>query len=173
MQSQSFQSKTKPQTVQTIPCYVWVPAQFSGILQRAWVTSLAPRSSAHIVCLLSSIWLHFTYPAAIGGHPMVLASPKCRCLLLQLDCTFNNSLSKTFFLVPSLNFSAWLFQYWDFNCYWGFTFNNGLSWLLTVSSLSCSSWLFHVLKTSTTWVKRYKPGLHCWQCSQHSYLPSF
>lgn len=41
------------------------------------VTSLALPSATHTACLLGSGWLHSTAVADFGGHPMVLASPKC------------------------------------------------------------------------------------------------
>lgn len=77
---------------------------FSGLLQRVWVTSPAPPSAAHTAHLLGSCWLHSTAAAAAGDHPVVLASPKCWGLLLQLGRTFTNSLSWTLFMVPSPTF---------------------------------------------------------------------
>jgi hypothetical protein len=50
----------------------------------------------------------------------------------------------------SFNFSTWLLKSWASSAYWGWT--NGLSWLLTVPSFSCSLWTLHVFKASTTWV---------------------
>ena len=44
-------------------------------------------------CTQLSRWLHSKADAVLGGHPMILVSPKCWGLLLPLGCTFTNSLS--------------------------------------------------------------------------------
>lgn len=45
-------------------------------------------SAAHTACLLASARLHSIAAAVLGGPPLVLASPKCCSLLLQLGCAF-------------------------------------------------------------------------------------
>jgi hypothetical protein len=56
-------------------------------------------SVAHTVCLPGTSWLHSIVAAVLGGHHMVLASTIHWSLLLQLGCTFTNSLSWTLFMV--------------------------------------------------------------------------
>lgn len=66
--------------------------------------------STHTAYLLCSGWLNSTAFALCGGHPIVLASPKWRVILLQLGFTFLTSLSLDFFIVSGLNFFVWLLQ---------------------------------------------------------------
>lgn len=68
-------------------------SQSSGLLQKAWVTSLALPPATHIACLPGSGWLCSTLVAVIDGHPIVLESLRYWSLLLQLGCTFTNNLS--------------------------------------------------------------------------------
>jgi hypothetical protein len=65
----------------------WAPPGFS---KGFWLTSPA----LPLYSTISSDWLQSTAAAAVlRSHPMVLASPICWSLLLQLDSTFNSSLS--------------------------------------------------------------------------------
>jgi len=104
--------------------------------------------------------------AVLGGHPMVLAVFSFNWAALSAMASH-----WALFIVPNLNFSPYPFQLWGFNCYWGRTVSNGLSWPLTVPNLSCFSWPLHAFETSTTWTTlrllssaismRYKSG-HLW-----------
>jgi hypothetical protein len=67
--------------------------------------------------------LYSTFSGALGSHPMVLGSPKCRHLFLQLACTFTHSL------------------------YWALFRDSSTA---TMPSLSCSPWPRHAFKTTTT-----------------------
>ena len=101
---------------------------------RTWVTSPELPFVAHTLCFLGSSYLYSTAAAILGGHLMVMASPKYCCLLLQL--CFTNSLLWSPCIVSSLNSVTWQFQSWAINCNWGCTFTNGLPWFLTMCSLS-------------------------------------
>lgn len=75
----------------------WIHSQSSGLLQRAQVTSVALPSAPH--SLSSQLRLASLHCCCClwSSYPMVLASPKCWGLLLQLGCTFTNSLSWNLF----------------------------------------------------------------------------
>jgi hypothetical protein len=100
------QSKIKLQ-----PPNVWLLFIIFWILPKGLVHFSTLPSAATTACPLGSSWLHSTAAAVLDGR-LVLASPKCWGLLLQLDCTFTNSLSLALFVKPSLNFSSWPLQSW-------------------------------------------------------------
>ena len=60
----------------------------------AWITSLALPSEAHTACLLGSKWFHCHCYSCWPSHGIAI-SINWR-LLLQLNCTFTNSLSQSF-----------------------------------------------------------------------------
>lgn len=65
-------------------------------------------SSSSLCSTSGSGWLHSNVAAVPGGHPMVLTSPICWSLLMQLG--FTNNLSEALFIVSSLSFFAWPLQ---------------------------------------------------------------
>jgi hypothetical protein len=48
----------------------WAPVSFGSSV------SLAQLFTAQTACLLEAGWLHVTAATVLGGHPMVLTSPK-------------------------------------------------------------------------------------------------
>jgi hypothetical protein len=60
-------------------------------LEELGYLSCSALCSTHSFCLLGLGWVCSTAAAVLGGHPMVLASPKHWGLLWHLGCTFTNS----------------------------------------------------------------------------------
>lgn len=71
----------------------WTPSQGLGHFSRS--------ASVALTAYLDSEWLHSSTIAVLGGHLIVLASPKCWDLLRQLGWTFSNSLSYALFTMPT------------------------------------------------------------------------
>lgn len=66
------------------------------------LSSLIPPSTTYTAS--PRLMLVFNHGLAVlGVHPMSPVSPKCWGLLLQMGCTFTNTVSWDFFKVPSLN----------------------------------------------------------------------
>jgi hypothetical protein len=130
-------------------------SQSPVLLLRAWIKSLTPPSAATQPV--------FRYPAdsvvavVLANHLMVLASPKCWCLLPQLGCTFNQQPIWGSLLGAKPLLSSWPLQTWAFNCCWGCTFTNGLSWTFPVP------WPLHATKpVPPRWTLLYQVQLFTW-----------
>lgn len=156
VQSQWDQSKTKFQLCKSFH------VQYLGLTHNL-LDSFKGHFSGSALCnthsLSSRLWLAPLHSCCWfwwSSHGTGIS--KMLGLLLQLSCTFT---TWALFMVPSLNFSAWPFQFRAFNCYSDCAFTNDLSWPLPESSLSCSPWPLHAFKTSTTRVTLTLPHSFC------------
>lgn len=115
----------------------------SGIYSRITGSSkglgsgLCLHSLQNTACLVGLGQLH-PMAAVVLGHPVVVPSPECWGLQLQLNWTFTNSLSWALFMVLSLNIAHYPFNLGPSTATETAPSPVALSWSLTGPSLSFS-----------------------------------